>query len=95
MINKEKVKYMAHLARIQMNDDQLLQYTKNLEAILNYVEKLIQLNVQDVIPTSHVLNLQNVYRKDQPAASLLQEEVLKLAVEKYQGSFKVPQVIET
>ncbi|HOW36281.1 MAG TPA: Asp-tRNA(Asn)/Glu-tRNA(Gln) amidotransferase subunit GatC [Candidatus Omnitrophota bacterium] len=94
MPSKEEVKYIGHLARIHLNDDEIDLLVKNLEDILLYVEKLQKLNVNDVKPTSHVLPLKNVFREDVVRPSLKQEEVAKFSVAHHNGSFKVPQVIE-
>ena len=94
MLNKNDVRYIAGLARIHVPEDELEGFTKNLENIISYVDQLNELNVENVEPTSHVLHLKNVYRPDTVKPSLLQQDALKFAVESYQGSFKVPRVIE-
>lgn len=94
MINKNDVRYIAGLARIHVPEDELEGFTKNLEDIIGYVDQLNELNVEKIEPTSHVLNLKNVYRMDEVRPSLPQSEALKFAVESHQGSFKVPRVIE-
>ena len=94
MLSKDDVRYIAGLARIHVPEDELEGFTKNLENIISYVDQLNVLNVKNVEPTSHVLHLKNVYRPDQVKPSLPQKDALKFAVESYQGSFKVPRVIE-
>lgn len=94
MLTKEDIRYIAGLARIHVPEDELDGFTKNLENIISYVDQLSELDVAHVEPTSHVLHLKNVYRLDQVKPSLPQEEALKFSVESYQGSFKVPRVIE-
>ena len=94
MISKDDVRYIAHLSRIHLQDEEVEQLTKDLESILHYVEKLKKLNVKDIEPTSHVLALKNVFRKDVPRPSLTQKDALKISVSNANGSFKVPQVIE-
>lgn len=94
MINKNDVRYIAGLARIHVPEDELEGFTKNLEDIIGYVDQLNELNVEKIEPTSHVLNLKNVYRMDEVRPSLPPSEALKFAVESHQGSFKVPRVIE-
>ena len=94
MLNKENVRYIADLARIYVPEHELDGFTKNLENIISYVDQLGELNVDNVEPTSHVLHLQNVYRNDIQKPSLPQTDVLKMAIDTYQGSFKVPRVIE-
>jgi len=94
MLSKEEVLYIAHLSRIHLTDDEVERLTKDLTAILGYIDKLSQLDVSRVEPTSHVLPLKNVFREDTVTPSLAQDEVLALAIAHHKGSFKVPQIIE-
>ena len=64
MISEKDVKYVAELARIHLKDGEVDYLTKDLEKILHYINKLDTLDVTDVQPTSHVLPLKNVHRKD-------------------------------
>ena len=94
MISMNDVKYVAGLARIHLKDDEVNHLTKDLENILDYINKLNTLDVTDVQPTSHVLPLKNVHRKDEVRPSLTQEETLKISVEQQDSAFKVPKVID-
>ena len=94
MITKETVQYIASLSRLHIPEDKVDDLRKNLEDILGYVEQLSQLDVANVKPTTHVLQLQNVFREDTIKPSLKQEDVMKLAVEHHDNSIKVPRVIE-
>lgn len=94
MIRKDDVQHIAGLARIYLEDHELDRLTRDLEDIVVYIGNLEKLDVSQVEPTSHVLPLKNVYREDVLKPSLQQEEALKIAVAKHNGSFKVPQVIE-
>ncbi len=94
MISEDDVKYIAGLSRIHLRDEEVGGLQKNLEDILGYVKKLENLDTSDVEPTCHVLPLKNVCRDDVVKPSLSQDEALELSVEKSQGSFKVPKVIE-
>ena len=94
MISENDVRYIAGLARIHLEDEEVPPLTKDLEAILGYITKLEKLDVTDIEPTSHALPMKNVYREDEVKASLSHEEALKIAVEKENGAFKVPKVIE-
>ncbi len=94
MITKKDVQYIAHLSRIHLTDEETEKLTTTLEDILGYIEKLNTLDVSTVKPTSHVLPLQNVFRRDLPRPSLSQADAIKSAPESHKGSFKVPQVIE-
>lgn len=94
MISKNDVEYAAALARIHLQDDEVSRLAKNLEQILEYINKLNTLDVSKVDPTSHVLPLKNVHREDKVQPSLSQQEVLKISVQQLDGFFKVPKVIE-
>ena len=94
MISEKDVQYVAGLARIHLKDEEVGRLTKDLEKILDYINKLNTLNVEKVQPTSHVLPLKNVHREDKIRPSLTQQESLKISLEQYKGAFKVPKVIE-
>ena len=94
MITPKDVKYIADLSRIYLADDEAERLTKNLEGILHYIDKLSKLDVSHVQPTSHVLPIKNVFREDTVIPSLPQDKALSVAIEKHNGSFKVPKVIE-
>ena len=88
------VDYVAKLARIRLTDSEKEHLTKDLSNILNYIDKLNQLNTEQVPPTSHILGLQNVFREDEVLPSLKIDEVLDNAPMKDGTSFKVPRVIQ-
>jgi len=92
-ITKDKVIYVAKLARIHLDDTSLDHFTSQLDKILSYMEKLNQLNTDDTAQTSHVMALSNVSRPDKNTASLSNEEALANAPEQENGHFKVPKII--
>ncbi len=85
---------IAHLARIRLTGEEVASLGHDLEAILDYIAQLQGLALEGVEPTSHVLPLKNVYREDEVELSLGQEAALACAVERKDGFFKVPQIIE-
>ena len=93
-ISERDVRYIASLSRIHLRDEEINQLTKDLEKILGYFAKLATVDITGIEPTSHVLPIKNVFRKDKSCSSLKQNEVLKLTVEQRNGFFKVPKVIE-
>jgi len=93
-ITPETARYIADLARIHLREKEVALLAGNLADILNYIKKLEELDVSQVEPTSHVLPLSNVFRPDDLKPSLSQAEVLKFAVARQDGTFKVPLVIE-
>ncbi|OGX25115.1 MAG: asparaginyl/glutamyl-tRNA amidotransferase subunit C [Omnitrophica WOR_2 bacterium RIFCSPHIGHO2_02_FULL_48_11] len=94
MITQKDVKYIASLSRINLKEQEVGRLTKNLEAILHYIEKLKKVDVSQVQPTSHVFPLNNVFREDVVQPSLHQDKAIKISQNHHQGSFKVPKVIE-
>lgn len=93
-VNKELVKYVAALARLQFDESELDVFTEKFKSILEYVEQLKELDVSDVPPTYHVNQLRDKVREDEIKASLDIKEVLKNAPDRKDGFFKVPRVVE-
>ncbi|HEA47149.1 MAG TPA: Asp-tRNA(Asn)/Glu-tRNA(Gln) amidotransferase subunit GatC [bacterium] len=93
-ITKKDVEYVAKLARLKLSEKEKEKFTKQLDQILKYVDKLNELDTKKVKPTSHVLPLKNVFREDKIKKSLEVEKTLENAPEKARGFFKVPKVIE-
>ena len=93
-IDKDTVKYVAHLARIQLDNQELDLLSRQLEDIVNFIDKLKELNVSGVKPTSHILPAKNIFREDKPVKSLDAEDVLSNAPEKKDNFFLAPKVIE-
>jgi len=94
-IDKSIVKRVAHLSRLELNDDETALYSGQLASILSYINKLNEIDTKDVPPTSHPLStLKNVFRKDSLKRSLKPDEALRNAPANDGGLFKVPQVID-
>ncbi len=85
---------IAKLARLNLKPEEKGKLAKDLEAILGYVRKLDSLNTQNVPPTSHVLDLGNVFRQDEVKPSRVREEALNHAPSREGKFFKVPKVVE-
>jgi aspartyl-tRNA(Asn)/glutamyl-tRNA(Gln) amidotransferase subunit C len=90
----QDVKYVAHLARIGLTEEEIERFTGQLTSILDYVNKLNQVSPENIEPTSHVLPLKNVFRDDKVLQSLSVEDAMKNACEKEGNFFKVPKIIE-
>lgn len=93
-ITKEQVEHIAELARLEIKDDEIEMYTKQLEKIVGLVENLSAVDTENIKPTYHVLDLVNVFREDVAKKGLAREEVLKNAYETEAGQFKVLTIIE-
>jgi len=92
-ITIEEVKHVAALAKLSFTDEELTKIAQELDAIVGYVELLKELNVDEVPPTSHVLDLHNVFREDKVEPWLTTEEALQNAPAQKMGYFSVPKVI--
>ncbi len=93
-INEEQVRHVAHLARLAVTDEEVAQFTGQLEKILGFAEQLNELDTTGVEPTTHVLDLKNVLRKDEVRPSLPRTEVARLAPDWEDGQVRVPAVFE-
>lgn len=93
-IDKETVKYVAHLARIELQDKELEKLSRQLDDILGFIDKLKELEIKNISPTSHILPINNVLREDKLRKSLSPDEALMNAPCKEGNFFVVPKVIE-
>jgi aspartyl-tRNA(Asn)/glutamyl-tRNA(Gln) amidotransferase subunit C len=93
-ITVKDVQHVAKLARLQLSPEEEATFTEQMNAILQYAEKLNELGTENVQPTTHVLQVSNVMRDDVVKESLSQEEALLNAPEDEDGHFKVPAVLE-
>ncbi len=89
-----EIEQVAELARLSLKPEEKAKLQKDLESILAYVEQLNAVPTDKVEPTSHVLNLENVFREDKVRPSDIREEVLKHAPRREGNFFKVPKVID-
>jgi aspartyl-tRNA(Asn)/glutamyl-tRNA(Gln) amidotransferase subunit C len=93
-LTEEEVKHVAKLARIELKEDEVEKYAEQLSSILQYVDKLNEVDTSKVKPTAQVTNLKSVLRKDEVKPSLSQEEALSTAVKKENGYFQTQAVIK-
>ena len=90
MIDRDQVLHVARLARLQLGDDEVARMTGELSKILDHVEKIGELDLDGVEPTSHVIQVENVLRPDEPRPSLARERALEQAPDPVAGGFGVP-----
>jgi aspartyl-tRNA(Asn)/glutamyl-tRNA(Gln) amidotransferase subunit C len=88
------IKYVAHLARIELSPEEEKKLAAQLGNILGYIEKLNELDVSGVEPTAHAVPLVNVTRPDETGPSLSQPDALRNAPAKANGLFIVPKIVE-
>jgi aspartyl-tRNA(Asn)/glutamyl-tRNA(Gln) amidotransferase subunit C len=87
------VEHIAELARLRFNEKELDNFTHQLNEILSYVDKLNELDTENVEPLSHPVENNNVFRDDEVKPSVKREDALRNAPEKDESFFKVPKVI--
>ena len=90
----DEVKYVANLARLAITEEEAEKLTNELDAIISFAEELNELDTENVEPTSHVLDMKNIFREDVAKPGLPVEEVLKNAPDHENGQIKVPAIIE-
>ena len=89
-ISREDVLHVARLARLEIPEGEIETVQAQLSAILEAVGKVGELDLSDVVPTSHPLDVVNVWAEDEPRPSLRREEALANAPDPVSGTFRVP-----
>ncbi len=90
VIEREQVLHVAKLARLRLSEAELEKMAGELSGILEHVDRIGELELDDVRPTSHVVELENVLRPDEPRPSWPREAVLEQAPDPAEGAFRVP-----
>ena len=88
------VAYVANLARIDLTEKEVEKFQSQLDQIVGYVEKIGELDLSGIEPSTSVRSQVNVYRKDEVRESLTHEKAMANAPEELNGLFKVPKIIE-
>lgn len=90
MIDRAQVLHVARLARLRLSDEEVERMAGELSGILDHVDRIGNLDLEGVEPTSHVVALENVLRADEPRPSWPREVMLAQAPEPYEGAFRAP-----
>jgi aspartyl-tRNA(Asn)/glutamyl-tRNA(Gln) amidotransferase subunit C len=90
VIEREQVLHVAKLARLGLNEGEVERMAGELSGILEHVDRIAELDLNDVPPTSHVVELENVLRPDVPHESLDRDVALSQAPDPERGAFRVP-----
>ncbi|MBE9535894.1 MAG: Asp-tRNA(Asn)/Glu-tRNA(Gln) amidotransferase subunit GatC [Proteobacteria bacterium] len=93
-IQAEEIRKVAHLARLELSEKESQQLTGDMNNVLGYIDKLAELETENVEPTSHAVPATNAFREDICRDFFSAEEGLSNAPDSEDGSFKVPKVIE-
>ena len=92
-ITKEEVKKVAHLARLELNENEINNHAEQLEKILDYIKQLEKIDTDNVPCTTRAIEVTNVFRKDEKKITDSSEDFLKLAPSREKTYFKVPKII--
>jgi aspartyl-tRNA(Asn)/glutamyl-tRNA(Gln) amidotransferase subunit C len=90
VIDRDQVLHVARLARLSLDEEEIGRMSSELSSVLEHIEKISELDLAEVAPTSHVVQLENVLRNDEPRESWPRERVLEGAPDVAQGGFRVP-----
>ncbi|MET0304966.1 MAG: Asp-tRNA(Asn)/Glu-tRNA(Gln) amidotransferase subunit GatC [Solirubrobacterales bacterium] len=90
MIEREQVLHVAKLARLRLSEAEVEKMAGELSGILGHVDRISELDLDDVPPTAHVVDLENVLRPDEPRPSWPRDAVLEQAPDPVDGAFRVP-----
>jgi aspartyl-tRNA(Asn)/glutamyl-tRNA(Gln) amidotransferase subunit C len=88
------VEHIARLARLDLTAEEKILYAGQMDAILGYVEKLKELNTDDILPTSHAVPVENAFREDRMRPSIGVDKALANAPDRVETFYRVPKVIE-
>jgi aspartyl-tRNA(Asn)/glutamyl-tRNA(Gln) amidotransferase subunit C len=90
MLDRDQVLHVARLARLELSEEEVGRMASELSHVLDHIEKIRELDLEDVPPTSHVIDVVNALRADVPTPSLPAEVALAAAPEPLEGGFGVP-----
>jgi aspartyl-tRNA(Asn)/glutamyl-tRNA(Gln) amidotransferase subunit C len=90
VIDREQVLHVARLARLRLDDADVEKMSRELSTILDHIEKINELDLENVEPTSHVIHVENVLREDVPRPSWPREQMLAQAPDATEAGFRVP-----
>ncbi len=90
MLDRDQVLHVARLARLQLSEPEVERMSAELSHVLDHIEKMTELDLEGVAPTSHVVDVVNALRPDVPVPSFPAEVILRAAPERLEGGFGVP-----
>jgi len=94
-LSLQEVEHIARLSRLELTDEQKARYRQQLEAILDHIAKLQELDTKDVLPTTSVSVGQMPLRADESRPGLSKEDLLKNAPKQAEGQFQIPPVFDS
>ena len=91
-VTPEQIKHVAELARLKLTDEEI--QSLNMEAVIEFADKLAELDAEQTAPTNHVSDVYNVFREDEVKDSFDRDDILKNAPARARGCVLVPKVVE-
>ncbi|HEV7452278.1 MAG TPA: Asp-tRNA(Asn)/Glu-tRNA(Gln) amidotransferase subunit GatC [Pseudonocardiaceae bacterium] len=93
-ISRDEVAHLARLARLAVSEQELDLFAGQLDVILTSVARVNEVTAADIPPTSHAVELTNVFREDMPRSGLTQQQALSGAFAAEEGRFRVPRILD-
>ncbi len=90
----DDVKHIAELSQLKFSEDELINFTREMNNILKYVEKLNEINTENIQPLTHTIEVVNVFRQDEIKQSISKQEAFKNAPDNTEDFFRVPKIIK-
>ncbi|MCD4670520.1 MAG: Asp-tRNA(Asn)/Glu-tRNA(Gln) amidotransferase subunit GatC [Actinomycetia bacterium] len=91
-ISSDDVRHVARLAELEFSDGEVSKTTPQLDKILEHVARVSAVDTDGILPTSHAVDIKNVFREDTPEDSISQQDALKNAPEEGDEGFRVPRI---
>jgi aspartyl-tRNA(Asn)/glutamyl-tRNA(Gln) amidotransferase subunit C len=92
-LSESDVRHVALLARLELTDEEIEGFRTDLNSILDHIDEIQRLDLEDVPPTAHPLDVVNAVRADEVRPGLSQAEALKNAPQREAGAFVIPQIV--
>lgn len=86
--------HIVMLARLELTEEEKKLFSKQIESIIEYIDKLNELDTTNIEPTAHVLPIKNIFREDELKPSLPKDEALRNAPDRIHDFYRVPKIIE-
>ncbi len=93
-IDKEQIIKVSKLARLELSEEEKIEFSQQLSDIISYVEKINELNTDNINPADHIVDQKNIFREDKIKKSIETSEIEKMAPDFENNHFVVPKIIE-
>lgn len=93
-ITREQVEHVANLARLNLTEEEKEQMITDMGVIIEFANRINEMNIDDINPTAHVIPINNVFREDNVNPSFSRDELLSNAPNKENGCYSVPRIVE-